>query len=472
MGQSKRERSVGSGKKGSRPLLGTIAIASALVMSTAGCRMFSDSDEDKNAPSPIEQGGLLVLVRSYVTDFSTVVESTSNRAIEQIESPETQRLALVWKMKVITLARSYLVVEDPRIAFVDLWSLTEQVRLDATTEETVGLFGPSAVQLEEKMTQLNRQIRRIAGTFLTEEQVKDTERSIEAFAADSEIGERFFAYHRTKNNGEELGSFLTGMVQQPLSALNPFGGVSETAVAIHDVAGSADRMRDVVAQMPDDLRWQWELIFHDLRNSPELQRTLASVESITSTSQDFAAIAREMPAEIRGEVEALLTEVGEAQVDLRTTLGEVQQTLDQVQPLLESTEDVTVSLTAAGAALEKTFIALDTTMVTILGTPEARAAAAARRDPNKKSEPFRILDYAETADSLTRAAEELRGVLNELQGLTGGEKMQAIASTVDQTTTTAVDHIVLRIGQLILAATACALLLRFMWGRLGSTRSS
>ena len=472
MGQSKRKMSVGSGENQARRILGSIAITSALVMGTAGCRVFSSSDQNKNAPSPIKQEGLLLLVRSYATDFSTVVESTSNRAIEQIESPETQRLALVWKMKVITLARSYLVVEDPRIAFVDLWSLTEQVRLDATTDETTQVFGPSAELLEEKMAQLNRQIRRIAGTFLTDQQIGDTERSIEAFAADSEIGERFFAYHRTKDGGEELGSFLTGMVQQPLSALNPFGGVSETAVAIHEVAGSADRMRDVIAKMPDDLRWQWELIFHDLRNSPELQRSLTSVESITNTSKEFALIAREMPAEIRGEVEALLTEAGEAQVELRATLGEVQATLDQVQPLLESTEEVTISLTAAGNALEKTFIALDATMVTILGTPEAREAAAAKHDPNEKSEPFRILDYAETADSLTRAAEELRGVLNEIQGLTGGEKMQEIATTVDRTTTTAVDHIVLRIGQLILAATACALLLRFLWGRLGSTRSS
>lgn len=427
--------------------------------------------EDETASDPLKLEDLALLVRTFTRDFSAVVERTSNSIVAEYDDPGIQRRAMVWKMRIIPLAQSYLVVDDPRIAFVDLWSLTEQIRLGATTDETLTEFGPNARILEEDMAQLKNQIRRIGGTFLTETQVIETEASIDAFAEESEIGERFFAYHRADPDAV-LGSFLTGMVSTPLSALNPFSGVSETAVAIHDVAGSADLIRDVVVNTPGELRWQSELVIHDFRNSPELQRTLASLENVAKTTAEFAVIARELPQQVRLEVEALLNEVGEAQVQLNATLEQVQTTLQEVEPLLVSSERVTVSIAEAGAALEKTFMALDTTMVTILGTPEARAAAAARRDPNEESEPFRILDYAETAEVATSTAVELRALLEELQEITDGERAQELVDLANRTTATVVDHLALRIGQLILAATACALLLRFLWGRLGSSAKS
>ncbi|MEO2093804.1 MAG: hypothetical protein ABGY71_07045 [bacterium] len=406
-------------------------------------------------------------MRTYARDFSSVVEVASNRIVARTDDPDLQRRAMVWKMQVIPLAQSFLVVDDPRLAFVDLWSLTEKIRVGSESDELRSLLDLDLTELEEEMGQLNRQMRRIGSTFLTEEQVAETEASIEAFAMDSQIGERFFAYNRSGSD-VNLGSFLGSLVTTPLSALNPFSGVSETAVAIHDVAGSADLIRDVVVNTPDELRWQSELVMHDFRNSPELQRTLTSLESMTKTSAEFAAIARELPQKVRLEVEGLLDDVGEAQARLNATLDQVQATLQQVEPLLDSSQRVTESVTEAGTALEKTFMAFDASMVTILGTPEARAAAAARRDPNEESEPFRILDYAETAERLTLTAAELRALLDEVQELTEGERSEELVDLANRTTASVVDHLALRVGQLILAATACALLLRFLWARLGA----
>ncbi|MFT7485808.1 MAG: hypothetical protein ACI9F9_001658 [Candidatus Paceibacteria bacterium] len=453
----------------------SLLTGSCLASGLGGCGTISVVRDEEEARPSLELQELELLVRTFGLDFATVIETTSNRLVAGTEDPGLQRQALVWKMRTISLAQSFLIVEDPRIAFVDLWSLTEQVRLESGEQEWHSDFGPEVVVLTERMSQLNRQIRRIGGTFLTEKELSETEASIESFAANSAIGERFFAYHRGGKDQVALGSFLTGMVTTPLSAFNPFGGVSETAVAIHDVAGSADLVRDAVVQMPDELRWQLELIIHDIRNSPELQRSLTSAETLTKTFEDFAVLAKSMPKDLRGEVEALLAEMDEAQVQLRATLAEVNGTLDKVEPLLESTERVTESVAVAGAALEQTFVAFDASMVTILGTPEAREAAASRKDSGKdsgkKSEPFRILDYAETAESLTQTAINLQALLEELQLVTGGEHVQELTDTLDETTTRVVDHLAIRIAQLLAIATACALLLRVLWGRLGSSRS-
>ncbi|MFT7671440.1 MAG: hypothetical protein ACI8X5_004158 [Planctomycetota bacterium] len=447
-----------------------VALA-VLIVPLAGC-LFGGSEEKDSVSSPLENKELMLLMRSFSRDFSSTIETASNRVIlDSSESPEAQRRILVWKMRTIPLAQSFLIVEDARIAFVDLWALTQQVRLSSQSTEAEEHFGSVVGELAGRMDRLNVQIRRIGSTFLTEQELDETERSIEKFAGDSQIGERFFAYHRSQPDAE-LGSFLTGMVSKPLSALNPFGGVGETAVAIHDVAGSADLFRDAVVEIPDELRWQSELIIHDLRNSPELQRTLASVESLTQSTADFRDIARDLPQELRNEVGALLEEAGEAQDDLRVTLKELGDTLDKVDPLLTSTEEVTESVATAAAALEKTLVAFDASMVTILGTPEAREAAAARRDPNAPSEPFRILDYAEVAVSVTATAEELRSLLEELNQVTESGRIAELAATAEQTTTGTVDHLVLRLGQLILVLTGCALLLRLLWGRLDSSRTA
>ncbi len=78
----------------------------------------------------------------------------------------------------------------------------------------------------------------------------------------------------------------------------------------------------------------------------------------------------------------------------------------------------------------------------------------------KTSEPFRILDYAETAEQLAAAAAELNGLVVEVHGV-----IRSDLAVVEDAARSTVDHLVFRAAELVLVILAAAFVLRAFWNR-------
>ena len=117
------------------------------------------------------------------------------------------------------------------------------------------------------------------------------------------------------------GATVTSIVTAPLSALNPFGGIDATAVAIHDASTMGDRFASIVERLPDVLRWQVQLILHDLRTSPEVTSALTSVEEISATVASLEKTTQTLPEDISTQVTDILTETEATQASLRETMA-------------------------------------------------------------------------------------------------------------------------------------------------------
>ena len=242
---------------------------------------------------------------------------------------------------------------------------------------------------------------------------------------------------------------MTGLVTKPLSALNPFSGVSDTAVAIHEVSKSAESFRDAVLELPDVLRWQTELTLHDLRHSDEITGALSSIAEVAESSTRISETAERLPDEVR------------------ETLDQATGTLDRLEPLLVSGTSLMESFDAAGATWTTTFQAFQEMLAGLIPEEDPNAPPP---DPENPPRPFDILDYAKTAEELTATAAELRVLLDDVRTTAGGPELQTVVSSASETAHSTIDHIVLRIGQLLFGLLVGIVLVRIVWTRTGPPR--
>ena len=424
--------------------LALLTLSISLVL-LGGCRFVRPKEEAQTIP-PDE---LRILMRGFNEDFSTKIERLSDVAVASTSDPAKQRTAIIWKMRLIPLCKSFLEHPDAQVTFVDTWALCAQVQQlieDSTHAGEEGFDDVQGVGAEVADTLLTR-IERIGQTFLTSQEIEETRVPIFAFAESHQIGERFFAYHRT-HKGENLGSFMGGLVTRPLNALNPFSGVSDTAVAIHEISETADSFRDTVADMPDILRWQVELTLHDIRHSPEVTGALENIDQVADGTTRVVDLAESLPEE------------------LRRTLHEAEGTIDTLKPMLDSANACLESFDSAGATWSQTFVALQTMVASF--TPEVDPDAPPKPEPAEPPRPFDILDYAETAERLTATAAELRGLIEDVKTTAGGTELKSVAGTASDTARSTVDHIVLRVGQLIAFLLVGLVVVRIVWTRTGT----
>ena len=87
-----------------------------------------------------------------------------------------------------------------------------------------------------------------------------------------------------------------------------------------------------------------------------------------------------------------------------------------------------------------------------------RRPARPRLQPpdHEPSEPFRILDYADTAQSVTLAAAEINAVMASIQS--ADRDLEGSARSL-------IDHLLFRVGELILLVIASLIVVRVVWAR-------
>lgn len=315
-----------------------------------------------------------------------------------------------------------------------------------------------------------QRISDIGTTFLDAGQLEEVERDVRKFANEQPRGQQFSTFYAQGGGSQAAGATVTSIVTAPLSALNPFGGIDATAVAIHAASEMGEDFAKVVEQLPEVLRWQVQLILHDLRTSPEVTSIVGSVEKISATVAGLEETARTLPEDVRSQVTEILAETEATQASLRKTMTEAQATLvelngtlERVEPVMSSIERTTTGLAEAGAAWEGTVRAVEELIAPFVGDPDAPAEEP---DPDADpGEPFRILDYAETVAQLTTAATELRALLMDVRGVVGGDDLALLTGAVTDTANAAVDHIVFRLGELVLVILAAGVLARAFWTR-------
>jgi hypothetical protein len=237
---------------------------------------------------------------------------------------------------------------------------------------------------------------------------------------EAELREGIAEWHRTKPLRESLvaaralgfaarmaeahngGEIAPGSVFS-LLMLDPFAGMEPAVREVAETRLFAERALFITQKMPLSLQWQTELLALNAMSFPEVQRLLTnstkvavSMEQFAGAAERFARVAEQLPGHLSSEREQILAALESQQKQLAPLVSQVHQTIAEG--------------TKMSTSLNTTFTTFDALMKRFgVGEPKKPELPEA-----KKAEPFRILDYAQTAAQLEVTAGRLTELLVSL----------------------------------------------------------
>jgi len=366
------------------------AAACAAVLGCSGCGIAAPqvrTDARVHPPEDVAVNSeqMRLRMRSLVQPMSGVIVAAADEIMAGTADRSVRRHALLWKIDAVSALREALFQANPTTAVMDAWVLTYQMGdyFEAGPGKA-GLGGAHDVAVTT-CRQLEDEMARVAATMAISGDVSRARAFARSWAAAHPIVRSIAARESTLSRVTELD------VADSLSAREIVGNAS---VTIDDLNR---RLEIYSAQLPEQARWQAELLAMDLAQKYELERAMPLAEAAVKSA------------------------------------GRAADAADRAVPALERA--VAVAETAPG-----------------LLTAERKAVTGAVSDEVTRALAFvrqeRILTLGQIADERVAATRDVRDVI-------AGER-QAIVLEADRMSVRVVDHAFRRLGQVVGAALAAA----------------
>lgn len=384
------------------------------------------------------------------TRFFTAVDATGDRIAAATAERDVRRRTLLWKLRMLPLVETALAVEEPRQSYLGLLTLAVTQHAYLSEGEGKALFGAEQPLAVAEAERLEADARSVGTRFLTTRELARVLAEVEALAARHPIRGVFQA-EGVVAGFEAAGSRGTfgWVLDIPMAPFRALEGVDEGARAIHAFNQTARRFSDVVARLPEVMRWHVELLLYDVEERETLVSGRESFALLAESAERLSRSAESLPADLRGESEALLAEA-------RASMAEISGTLERTSAV---SKDLVVLAERAESAADAW-----RAVVSEVRGPEPGAAA-----PESERRPFDVLDYERTAARIETAAGELRGLVAELRvlgespGLEGSAR--ALGAAVGDARRAGEDLVDLATRRALLLLAAFFVLL-FAWRRL------
>jgi hypothetical protein len=248
------------------------------------------------------------IVLQFAEEWAEAVELTADSIRLVSDDPAVQYRALLWKATSVHQMRRAALLSDPLLGLIDAWLYTIQLRhFMESPQPKYGMIEEDSIRVVavDFLRRMELRARGLAVSLVGEESVTRFEPRLLDYAAEHPI------------NPLNLGRI--SIMAADSAMLRPVGGglggtMAATYWSMRDVA---DRISALDATLGKELRWNVELLTHDLAGMPIVDSTLTSVR----TSLDrIAALADTLPALVSGERTAVLEALHGELADLTSAI--------------------------------------------------------------------------------------------------------------------------------------------------------
>jgi hypothetical protein len=396
-----------------------------LVAFSSGCRAFKSTakvpgqavramapgQKDAHTADPVEVQQTLLrfadeLAKRIILDIDKLRRGTN---------PPAPADVLKWK---IFLASEIFSIASGPNAVADLLDMTAFVTITRASLEEYWepkVFGESAQPMLDSCRNAEKNIWLLAGRVIKPEQQEELRAAIEAWRrqnpqSDSMLAARALGFtsrvaEATKADSKASASVFSLLNLDPLSGLDP---------ATREIAQTrlfAERALYVALWMPTLLRWQIELMSLHAAAMPEVRQLVANSTQIAASAERFASLAEKIPGQVSAEREAIVKE-------LQTQEEHLTPLVDQVRQTLTAGTQMSTSM--------NTTIATFDGLMKRFGIGETNQAAP----PDTNAQPFRILDYAQTAARMESMAQQLTELVRTLDQTLGDTNVARLSAQV------------------------------------------
>jgi len=446
-------------------------------------------------------------LREDLERFVDYAEAEVAAAADQVEAhtadPAVRKAALLWKVGLIQNANEALHAKKPLPMLLDAWAFCVRQADYLQRGEGKDIFRDQQQPAIDAAGRMRNRIERIARQHLPEDKLPEVSRQIESFAqANPMTG--VFAFEATQSfSADEQGeSLLSRIVGAPWRALAMAGKAgSDVLDPTSKLADSVDRFTELMKDYPSLVRWQTQLMWLQIEESPSVRATVSGIEDVSQSSVRLATVAETLPERVREEMRLALDDVDARQPEIRKTLEEARETVNATNKALERAEAISATIKSSVEGMTQAGEVWDGTAQSVSATirqiqqfgkpPDGGESATGKRnaessdgqqETGEKKGKFDINDYTRTAETLTRTTEELRALLSEARTFLEGDAVDQHLSRVDSLTASAlgqsaaearavVDHITWRAVQVCGLILMLALVYHFATRRLFGGRT-
>ncbi len=438
-----------------------------------GCRTSSSGQSGASGGDVFavrDEERVRVALHDYADNFSATLQQAANAISDVAKDNTTRRRTVMWKLRSVPAMRTIVAREDPRSALADAWAYTIQMHRFVREGEASRTFGEHQPTAAAACAALEEQFDRLASSLLGEEAFGRAREAIRQFAEEHPL--RFgSAAEATLPSEEPKEGRLSWLLRTPISALNPFGGLDEGALAIRDFAKVASSFTQVVKDLPEVVSWRAELLLYDFEEGETARSIREGTATLAASAANVSESARRLPEDVERVFSKALEDVETRSASLRETLRVARGTIDAANAAIDGSKELALAVGEAARALERTGVAGERMALAFgLGPPPAGAPESPPSGEKGEDGGFDPKEFGDAADRLTRAAGEAQNLVREVKALAGSKELEAAVLGANAISRSTVDHLAWRGLQLIGAALLAALLYRILSSRLARGR--
>lgn len=421
-------------------------------------------------PQTIDLAALQTELQRFADEYAERTTSALEAYARNVGTAEARSQALRWKVSVNSAVITIATGPSPQVNLLDTLALATLTRLALEEIGAMADNGPAFAPWLEVSRNLEKYVwEDLADDVFSAEQLQELRDALQRWWDTNPAGHLSFVarpvesrtlIRHTAETASRPGSVFA------LVGLDPTAGLDPAVRELTRTRLLGERAMFMAQRMPFVLRLQLELLVDDLLRDQNIAGMLAktadlavSAERISRAVESLSVTATDLPDRITAERRAILEAIEAQEGMLRELAGAVGQTLAAGESMSTS---LNTSLLTFDALMQRFGV----------GEPAAPGPPA---DPQR--EPFRILDYAQTAAQLEVASRELTVMLNTLDQVLGSTNLTELQTQVGGAVEQAqagsrgvVDHAFWRALLLVVAVLAAALIYRWIGSRLTPRR--
>jgi len=403
--------------------------------------------ETRPAMTPEE---LQSAVISYANRFISTIGQAAFQLEKEIPTAQGRLTAVSRKVYSLSAITEIAAGPDPGPALFDLVVMATLNRMVWDDYWRPQVFGMPATVMVDAFKKMEKDAWTLAAKVMTPEQRREFRDMIEDWYANNP-GQVFVDYIRFSDFGDLGKKPNLKQIQKPGGLLAP---VHAATAAVDEIRMTSERAMFLLTKIQLIMGFQAKLVYSQLVLQPEMSRIFKDVSSFRATAERLADFAEQMPELVAAERTAALKAIDDKaatlhniNADVRTTLGHLNTTFNSVHRMAADIDTLLKGTQQTVGAANELLMSVDRLMIRL---DSGKSTAS--------SKPFDINDYI-TAIEKAQATVTTLNQLVSMVDRPDAPLITGLMAKINQTAEDRIDHIFLRLMQMLLVIGALGLIL-------------
>ena len=360
-----------------------------------------------------------------------IIASTRNRA--------TQRAAMEMKKFFNKRIHKYENIDDPRKTFLSTWSLIYRYLNYISDGDGKSLFGDQQEKIKTTMATIQTHMENIADKHLNDKQMKTIKKDLENYAKEYPIK----GYYQDAPEIATTG--FVDYIKIPLAPFRAINAINEGRASIEDISKTVARFTDIAEDLPDEIRWQLQVLAVQLQQNDILKTNTESFQKLAQTSEQLVKIVDQYPDKVSEKVKKAAKDLETTVKQLNTISKQIDASMTKLQAssqnfeafgkdINQSTEKITASLKQveqSSNALSKAAESVSKAMKDIMAFSKHLDETSDKSPDREDKDPF-LVQVEKASMALEKTASEISATLQKVIELSDKKPFSEEISSLDK----------------------------------------